>query len=59
MEDVYESIITLMIYLVYSLGERGCTSSSALSAFLTRKGVCGDYAKLMVDSFVRLEYQPK
>ena len=48
MEDVYRIYNYTHDYLVYSLGERGCTSSSALSAFLTRKGVCGDYAKLMV-----------
>ncbi len=48
MEDVYRIYDFTSEYLVYSLGEKGCTSPSALTAFLTHKGVCGEFAKLMV-----------
>ncbi|MFC1922951.1 transglutaminase family protein [Chloroflexota bacterium] len=48
LEDVYRIFNYTSNYLIYSLGERNCTSSSALSAFMTQTGVCIEFARLMV-----------
>ncbi len=48
LEDVYRIYKYTSDYLIYSVGERDCTSSSALTAYMTRTGACGEFAKLMV-----------
>ncbi len=48
LDDVFRIFVYTSDYLIYSLGERDCTSSSALTAFLTHTGVCGEFARLMV-----------
>ena len=48
LEDVDRIYKYTSDYLTYSLGERNCTSSSALIAYMTQTGVCGEFARLMV-----------
>jgi len=48
LEDVFRIFEYTSDYLVYTVGDRNCTSSSALTAYLTHTGVCGEFARLMV-----------
>jgi hypothetical protein len=48
LDDAYRIYKYTSDYLIYSVGERNCTSSSALTAYMTRTGVCGEFARLMV-----------
>ena len=48
LEDAYRIYNYVSEYLIYSIGERDCKSSSALTAFITHTGVCGEFARLMV-----------
>ena len=47
-KDAYRIYKFTSEYLTYSEGTRGCTSSSALIAYRTKTGVCGEFARLMV-----------
>jgi transglutaminase-like putative cysteine protease len=47
-DDIYHIYNNISDYLIYTIGDRNCTPSSALTAYMTHKGVCGEYARLMV-----------
>lgn len=46
--DAYRVYQFTSQHLTYTDGARDCIDSSALSAYRTRKGVCSEYARLMV-----------
>ena len=48
LKDVFRIFAYTSDHLIYSMGGRNCRSSSALTAFLTHTGVCGEFARLMV-----------
>jgi len=48
LDDAYRIYNFTSDCLIYSQGGRDCPSSSALTAFMTHTGACGEFARLMV-----------
>jgi hypothetical protein len=53
LKDAYRIYDYVSEYLIYTIEDRDCTSSSALKAFITHTGVCGEFARLTV-AFCRI-----